>query len=307
MPSQDFHQQVHRSLISMLDELTRGQEDCPTAVPNLSLFRREAPAAPKVCLVEQSIVFVVQGEKKMWVEGRAYPYDRHRFLLTSLDIPAYSEVVSASPEQPCLGFNYKLDLGVVTELLAQGTLDMPAQEAADSEVGVGLGAVTPQLTRPFHRLLELASEPQAIAVIAPLIQREILFRVLGSEQGWRLRQAASSGSQSFRVARAIDWLKVNYRQMLPIEALADSVQMSPSSFYQHFRQLTGMSPLQYQKWLRLNEARRLMLSEHSDAASSAFQVGYESPSQFSREYRRLFGLPPKKDIESLRRAGESVQ
>ena len=138
-------------------------------------------------------------------------------------------------------------------------------------------------------------------MLAPLIEREIHYRLLMSNQAARLWQIASVGSQGHRIAKAIDWLKVNYMATLRIDDLASQVQMSPSSLHQHFRQLTAMSPLQYQKWLRLNEARRLMLNEDLDAASAAFEVGYESPSQFSREYTRLFGAPPKRDIEGLRR------
>src|SRR5690606_1456515 len=141
-------------------------------------------------------------------------------------------------------------------------------------------------------------------VLAPLIKREIHFRLLQSDQASLLRQIASIDSQSHRIAKAIDWLKLNYAAHLRIEDLAALVQMSTPSFHHHFRQLTAMSPLKYQKWLRLNEAKRLMLNEHLDASSAAFQVGYESPSQFSREYSRLFGAPPKRDIEELRhRAG----
>ena len=140
-----------------------------------------------------------------------------------------------------------------------------------------------------------------------LIEREIHYRLLKSDQAALLWQIASVGSQGHRVAKAIDWLKMNYTEALRIDDLAAHVQMSPSSLHQYFRQLTAMSPLQYQKWLRLNEARRLMLNENSDAASAAFEVGYESPSQFSREYTRLFGAPPKRDIEGLRQKVDEVR
>jgi AraC-like DNA-binding protein len=154
-------------------------------------------------------------------------------------------------------------------------------------------------------LIDLLAEPKDIPMLAPIIQREILYRLLVSDQGARLRQVASAGSQSQQIARAIDWLKSHFTGTLRIEDLATQINMSPSSFHHHFRVLTAMSPLQYQKWLRLNEARRLMLTERSDAATAALQVGYESPSQFSREYRRLFGAPPLRDIERLRTAAAS--
>jgi transcriptional regulator GlxA family with amidase domain len=166
--------------------------------------------------------------------------------------------------------------------------------------GVGIGDATQTLLRPFDRLLELLDEPDAIPALAPLLQREIHYRLLVSTQAAKLRQIASVDGQGHRIAKAIDWLKLNYAEPLRVGELAARVQMSTPTFHQHFRQLTAMSPVQYQKWLRLNEAKRLMLSEHLDASSAAFKVGYESPSQFSREYSRLFGSPPKKDISSLR-------
>lgn len=283
---------------------TVGSSDSPTAISSLSFFRREAPMPPTICLVAASIVLVVQGEKQMLVGGEAYPYDANRFLITSLDLPANSQIVSASPENPCLGLVLKLDLRIMSELIAQGGLPLPNERSNDR--GIGIGTVTPVLLEPFKRLLDLLDEPETIPVLASLIEREIHYRLLKSDQAARLWQIASVGSQGHRVARAIDWLKANFTATLRIEDLAAHVQMSPSSLHQHFRQLTAMSPLQYQKWLRLNEARRLMLNEDSDAASAAFEVGYESPSQFSREYTRLFGAPPKRDIEGLRRKAEGI-
>jgi len=280
--------------------------DCPTSIPNLTFFRREAPVPPTICLVEASIVLVVQGEKQMLVGGEAYPYDINRFLVTSLDLPANSQVVTASPDEPCLGLVLKLDLRTMAELIAQGGLSLPSERSNDRGAGIGLGTVKPVLLEPFKRLLDLLDEPDTIPVLAPLIVREIHYRLLKSDQAARLWQIASVGSQGHRVAKAIDWLKMNYTATLRIDDLAAHVQMSPSTLHQHFRQLTAMSPLQYQKWLRLNEARRLMLNENLDAASAAFEVGYESPSQFSREYTRLFGTPPRRDIEGLRRKAEGM-
>lgn len=280
---------------------TVGQTDCATQLPGLTFFRRETPMPPSICLVEPSIVLVVQGAKQMLVGGEAYPYGIHRFLITSLDLPANSEVTAASPEQPCLGLVLKLDLRTMAELIAQGGLSRPAEHGSDRGLGIGLGAVTAALLDPVKRLLDLLDEPSALQVLGPLVEREIHYRLLMSEQAARLWHIASVGSQGHRVARAIDWLKMNYAATLRIEELAAHVQMSTSSLHHYFRRLTAMSPLQYQKWLRLNEARRLMLNESRDAASAAFEVGYESPSQFSREYARLFGAPPKRDIEGLRR------
>ncbi|MNJ34744.1 Regulatory protein PchR [compost metagenome] len=167
-------------------------------------------------------------------------------------------------------------------------------------VSLRVSVNTPML-ESFTRLIELLEEPDAIPVVWPLIQREIHYRLLLSDQAPLLRNIASVGSKGHRIAKAIDWMKLNYSAPLRVDELASQVQMGPSTFHQHFRQLTAMSPLQYQKWLRLNEAKRLMLNENLDAATAAFKVGYESPSQFSREYGRPFGTPPKTDIAALRR------
>jgi AraC-like DNA-binding protein len=283
---------------------TAGSGDFETPIAGLAFFRRDAPAPPVVCMVEPSIVLVAQGAKQLWVGGDAYAYDASRFLVTSLDVPANSEVRMASPGQPCLGLVLKLDVRILAELVAQGGL--PPHRDRSPGVGVGIGAATPALLAPFGRLLELLDEPAAIPVLAPLIHREIHYRLLMSDQAAKLRQIASVDGQGYRIARAIDWLKLNYASPLRVDELAGRVQMSTPTFHHHFRQLTAMSPLQYQKWLRLNEAKRLMLSEHADAASAAFKVGYESPSQFSREYSRLFGAPPKRDIEVLRSAARNA-
>lgn len=197
---------------------------------------------------------------------------------------------------------FKLDLRVMAELISQARLP-PSSDCA-TEGSAALGTMTPALLAPFARLLALLDEPADIAVLAPLIEREVHYRLLQSDLAASLWQIASVGSQSQRIARAVDWLKANYADPLHTAELAAHVQMSSSSLHHYFRRLTAMSPLQYQKWLRLSEARRLMLNENLDAAGVAFHAGYESPSQFSREYSRLFGAPPKRDIQGLRQAGE---
>lgn len=289
---------MQADIARVIERHTRGVADRDTPIGGLSLFRREAPARPAVCMVEPSIVMAAQGSKRLLVGGQGYAYDAGRFLLTSLDVPANSEVVAASSSEPCVGLVLKLDIRLLAELIAQAPEAPPRAQSLQSSVGVG--TVTPALLEPIGRLLALLDEPAAIAVLAPLIQREIHYRLLATDQASRLRQIASVGSQSHRVAKAIDWLKLHYTEALRIEDLAARAQMSLSGLHHHFKQLTGMSPLQYQKWLRLNEARRLMLSDGADAATAAFNVGYESPSQFSREYARLFGAPPRRDVEALK-------
>lgn len=286
------------ALADSIGRYTSGPGDFAMPIEGLSFFRRHEAAAPAVCMVEPSVVLVAHGVKRLWLGGQAYTYDTSSFLLTSLDLPANSEVIDASAEAPCLGLTLKLDLRTLSELIAHGSL--PPRRDRSGGTGVGIGQATTELLDPFVRLLKLLDEPDAIPVLGPMIQREIHYRLLLSDQAIKLRQIASVDSQGHRIARAIDWLKLNYSAPLRVEALAARVQMSIPTFHQHFRQLTAMSPLQYQKWLRLAEAKRLMLNEHLDVSSAAFKVGYESPSQFSREYSRLFGVPPKKDVAALR-------
>lgn len=289
----------HReALARVIKTWAKSTGDYSTPIPSLGFFRRDLPCPPTICMIAPSIVLVVHGAKEMVIGTEVYPYDESKFLLTSLDLPANSAVITASQQQPCLGLTFKLDLRVLAEILAQGGL--PMQQERRSGKSVGIGTVTAGILGPLERLVNLLDEPEAIPVLAPLIQREIHYRLLMSDQAALLRQILSVDSQGHRVAKAIDWLKLNYSKPFSVEDLATRVCMSTPTFNLHFRQLTSMSPLQYQKWLRLNEARRLMLNEHLDAASAAFKVGYESPSQFSREYGRFFGSPPKRDITTMR-------
>ena len=293
-----FLDALRAAMARTLGRWTEGVEDRSTPIADLSLFRREAPTPPGICRVEPSVVLLVQGKKRMLAGDDAYAYDSDHFLIASLDVPASSQVLEASSKRPCLGLTLKLDLRLIAELVPQ--VRLAPREDRSAARGMALGAVTPTLLESFKRLTDLLDEPDAIEVLAPLVRRELHYRLLTSDQAGRLRQIASVGSQSHLIARAIDWLKANYASPLRIEELAERVHMSASSLHHHFRQLTAMSPLQYQKWLRLNEARRLMLNEGFDAAGAAFKVGYESPSQFSREYARLFGAPPRRDVVNLR-------
>lgn len=297
-PARDPIARLQADMSGTIARRTVGQEDCGTAIPNLSFFRRGRPTEPRPCLVEPSIVLVTQGAKELLIGERGYIYDTKRFLLTSLELPGSSRVLEASPESPSLGLSLKLDMRVISDLIGQVRPSSPRNRAVDESAAIGL--LTPALLEPFSRLLALLDEPKAAGVLGPLIEREIHYRLLQTDLAPRLLQIVSVGSQSHRVAQAIDWLKVHFTEPLRINDLAGHVNMSASSLHQHFRQLTGMSPLQYQKWLRLNEARRLMLNEHLDAGDAGFHVGYESPSQFSREYSRLFGAPPKRDIAGMR-------
>jgi AraC-like DNA-binding protein len=292
------------ALAESIARWTDQEEQIDTTIPGLSLWRRTESTQPASGMYEPSICLVAQGAKRVVLGDDSYVYDAHHFLITSVDLPTVWQIIEASREKPCLGLVLKLDLREISQLMVDSHLPSQAQQ---SSRGMAISEVTLPLITAFQRLIDLLAAPKDIPILAPLIQREISYRLLVGAQGMRLRQMASAGSQSNQIARAIDWLKGNFTQPLRIDDLAGQVNMSTSTFHHHFRALTAMSPLQYQKWLRLNEARRLMLTERLDATNAAFQVGYESPSQFSREYSRLFGAPPLRDITSLRQLAPSAR
>ncbi|NTU59022.1 MAG: AraC family transcriptional regulator [Chlorobiaceae bacterium] len=268
-----------------------------TAIPELSLYRRDAPSEPTSYLHGPSICLIAQGSKRVMLGEEAYVYDAHHFLITSVGLPVVAQVIEASAAQPYLGLTLRLDLRVIAQLIMDSNLPLPRPRKSGRGMSVSEGSMP--LLNAFQRLIDLLDEPEDIPILAPLVQREIYFRLLVGDQGERLRQIVESGSQSHQIARAIEWLKENFTRPLRVDELAAYASMSTSSFHHHFRALTAMSPLQFQKWLRLQEAKQLMFTEHLDAASAALRVGYESPSQFSREYSRLFGAPPLRDVRHL--------
>ncbi len=269
------------------------------ALPGLMLYRANQRSGEVCGIYEPSVAVVLQGSKRVSVGDETLVYDTEHCLLTSLDLPAVANILEASPERPFVSLALRLDLREIAGLLLSGSL--PALPPAPRDVrAMATGALSPALLQALVRLLDLLDQPQDIPVLGPLLQREIHYRLLAGSHGGRLRQIAAVGGQGQQVAQAIAWLRNCYAQPLRVEALAREVRMSVSSFHHHFKALTAMSPLQYQKQLRLAEARRLMLAEHLDVASAAYRVGYESPSQFSREYSRQFGAPPSRDIAGLR-------
>ncbi len=289
---------LRRSLVASVARWTKGCEQLPTAIPGLTFYRHEEPTELRSGLYEPSLCLVAQGAKRAHLANDSYVYDVDHYLITSVHLPTTFQVIKASPDEPYLGLLLKIDLREMSQMMVDSNL--PAPRTQQAGCGMMIGEVTPALLSAFERLVGLLDQPEDIPVLAPIIQREILYRLLVGDQGVRLRQIAAAGSQGNQIARAIAWLKGNFRQQMSMDDLAAQASMSTSSFYTHFRSMTSLSPLQYQKQLRLQEARRLMLAEHLDATSAAFQVGYESPSQFSREYSRLFGAPPLRDVAKLR-------
>ena len=290
------------TLTALIARWTEHGERHTTGIPGLSLFRREGLTGPMSGQYEPSLCLVAQGSKRVLLGEDTYVYDARHFLVTSVHLPTVAEITEASPEKPYLGLKLLLDLKEVSRLMVDSQLPPPRSQPSGR--GMATGTVTPSLINAFERLIGLLEEEKDIPLLAPLIQREILYRLLVGEQGMRLRQIALEGSLSHQIARSTEWLRSHFAEPLRIEELARQAGMSPSTFHHHFRRVTALSPLQYQKQLRLMEARRLMMVERLDAATAGFQVGYESPSQFSREYSRRFGAPPLRDIVKLRqRAG----
>ena len=272
-----------------------------TAISGLRLSLRTAPSECFCTTYEPELVVFAQGEKRISVGGTTHICDGSNFLLTSVDLPVESQIIKASRSEPYLALVLKLEMPVVREILSQEEFLVP--EVSSGVRGMAVGKTPVELLSSCCRLLDLLDTPRDIPFLGALMQREIIYRVLRGPLGKHLRAIATLGEQSNRTAKAVAWLKANYEKPLRVEELASVAQMGVSTLHHHFRSLTAMSPLQYQKRLRLHMARVRMLTEGLDAASAAFEVGYESPSQFSREYSRFFGQPPMRDIKTRRLAG----
>lgn len=286
------------ALAEKIDRLTFGKSNEPaTTYSPLSIYRHEAPTELISYLQEPSLCLIVQGKKRVLLGEESYYYDKDHYLITAVDLPLIAQIFEASRTSPYLGLTLKLEKKQIAQMLLDDHLAISRNQTSDR--GLVVSQIELPIVQAILRLIDLLDHPGDIPVLAPLIQREILYRLLVSEQGQRLKQISMVGSHSHQIARAIEWLKENFDKSFKVEELATYSGMSTSSLHYHFRALTAMSPLQFQKRLRLNEARQLMLMEQKDATTAAFEVGYESPSQFSREYSRLFGAPPSKDIKKL--------
>ena len=267
-----------------------------TEVPGLMLYRNVAPTPPSPCAYEPSLLLIAQGIKRVALGKTTYVFGQSRFLLTSLELPVVSQVITASEKTPYLAFFLKLDMSNVRDILNTEEVHVP--ETSSDTCGMAIGETTVELVDSCSRLIDLLHAPKDISFFSKLIQREIIYRLLQGTLGHRLQAMATLRDQSHRTAKAVAWLRANYQKPLRVEDLATIAGMSRSALHQRFRDLTAMSPLQFQKQLRLRAARQHMLTNNLDAASAAFEVGYESASQFNREYSRFFGQPPMRDIKA---------
>ncbi len=291
-------------LAESIARLTENGDLYTTAVPGLSLFQKIEPSGPLTGMYEPSVCLIAQGAKRVRLGDDTYVYDTNHYLFSGLHLPVIAQIIEASHQKPYLGLRLTFDYRDISQLMADSQLPPPRTQKTNR--GMATGELTVPLIDAFQRLVDLLDEEQDIPILTPVIQREIFYRLLVGEQGVRLRQLAVMGTQSQQVAQAVSWLKSNFTKPLRVDELAEMANMGVSTFHHHFRSMTALSPLQYQKQLRLQEARRLMLTVHIDAASAGFQVGYESPSQFSREYSRLYGAPPVRDIMTLRQQAINV-
>ena len=266
-------------------------------IDGLVFTRHDQPDLLENCFYEPVIGVIIQGAKHSHIGNTEYQYGENHCLVTGVDLPSINRIVGISPEKPFLALSLRVNRQLVTQLCAE----IPIQPGASfSGKGMSVAPVQIQVMDAFLRLTELIDTPGQIAVLAPMIIKEIHYYVLTSSQGRFIQQASISGTQNNRIASAISWLRGNYKENVHIEELARQFDMGTSTFHRHFKQITTLSPLQFQKRLRLYEAQRLMLSENKDATTACLAVGYESPTQFNREYKRLFGEPPHRDINRMR-------
>jgi len=270
----------------------------PTAIAPLVFVRQSDPCTTMQEVSEPLFAIVVQGQKKVSLNEETFQYGVAQYLVLSVDMPLSACMVEATPEQPYLGLKLKLDPVQLCEIIAQTHLGLTQQE--NSVRGWCVSDAAPSLIDCVIRLTRLLDTPHDIPFLAPLMIREIYYRLLTDQQGEAIRQIAIAGSSMHRIAEVIQQMKADFAKPLRVEELAEQANMSPSSFHRHFKAVTSMSPLQYQKQLRLLTARQMMLAEAIDATQAAYRVGYESTSQFSREYSRMFGAPPIRDVERLR-------
>ena len=288
-------------LTRIVSRLAEVQGDHVSVIPQLSFHSRMRPVDSTHCIYNLGIGIILQGEKEVVIGDQVYHCHEGQSMLTTIDLPVTSHIVQASAQKPFLAVLLLLDLQTVNQVAAE----MPAEDFAISDAAhhsFSVESADAPLIDAFFRLAKVLDEPLMIPHLAPLIQKEVIVRLLNGPHGIYLRQLVKSGSANQKIHQVVNWLKHNYVQPMRMDDLADKAFMSPSAFRQHFRTATGMSPLQYQKQLRLQEARHLMFNQNVDAGRAAGLVGYESASQFSREYSRLFGEPPQRDIQRMRQS-----
>ncbi|MBY5450512.1 AraC family transcriptional regulator [Rhizobium leguminosarum] len=286
---------VGEELRSLIERHSRGGRTT-TAIPRVGLLRAERTTEPTAGMTELVICLVLQGAKAITCGENVLHHGAGSYFVASVEVPVFGRISEASLQKPFLGVGFSFDASNIADLL----IEMPDVHDPEFLCGLGVSPTDNQLEEAFLRMMRLLDRPNEISVMAPMIEREILFRLLRGPQGAKLRQIAQIDGRQSQVRRALAWIRENFTESFKVEDLARMTGMSASVFHRHFKAATTMTPIQYQKRFRLHEARRLLLETRGDAARVAFAVGYESASQFSREYGRLFGLPPARDASRLR-------
>lgn len=271
----------------------------------LHFYKHQSSTQPLHGLYSPSICIIAQGAKEVQLGDERYRYDPAHYLLCSLDLPVVSQVVEASAEKPFLGLKLDLDPTLIASVSVEAGVMSGRNDSSVKSLAVS--KLEGDLLDAFVRLFRLLDSPADFQMISPMVTREIVYRLLKSEQGPRLQQMAVFGGNSHRITKAVQTLRTRFAEALSIEDLASDLGMSSSSFHQHFKTVTSMSPLQFQKLLRLQEAKRLLLTEDLDASSAAMRVGYDDASQFTREYKRLFGDPPMRDVARFKQTTSSTK
>jgi AraC-like DNA-binding protein len=275
-----------------------------TAISSLFFSRYSNDTGPNYGVYKPSLCIIVQGMKEVLLSQERFQYGPADYLVASVNLPITGQVTEASSEVPYLSLKFEFTPSEILEVLRE--FKMGADKKENAKRGLYVSKIEPSLLDAVTRLARLLDNTKDIPVLAPLIRKEIIYRVLQGEHGGLLKQIAIEGSSTYQISDVIEHIMHNYEKSFKIEELAEIANMSVSSLHRHFKEVTAMSPIQFQKQLRLQEARSLLLSESADAADVAFRVGYDSPSQFSREYSRMFGLPPKEDIKNLREINDQT-
>lgn len=289
---------VDNLLLSLVEDIAQNDGDYPTEIPVLSIYRRSTVTDPMPCVFGLGLGVTLQGRKRVTLGEDVFDYGSGQALINTIDLPVVSYVTQATITEPYLGLRLDLDANLIVQIATEMNASRIYKGGPSRAMSVI--ALDDGLLDALMRLIKLLNEPNKIPFIAPLIQREIIIRLLDGEHGPMLQHLAAVGSPSQQISQVIAWMKLNYRNTILIDELAAKAHMSSSTFRQHFRTITGLSPLQYLKNLRLQDARHWMLYEDMDAGSAAMRVGYESVTQFNREYARMFGEPPLRDIKRTR-------
>ena len=295
------HAQANRA--ELVERIARATREDGRVEPlnGLYLFRASSPTELLHSVYTPAFCVIAQGSKEVFLGEERYQYDPAQYLLTTVELPVVSQILEASKEQPYLSFRLQLDPALVGSVLVEA--DLPSPRGEGEVKAIDVSPLDASLLDAVVRLVRLLESPTDARVLAPPVTREIIYRLLMGAQGARLRHIAVLGGDTHRIAKVVDLLRKDYKEPLQVESIAQALGMSISGLYHQFKAVTAMSPLQFQKRLRLQEARRLMLSEHLDAAGAGSRVGYDDAAHFNREYKSVFGLPPVRDIERLREAG----